>query len=475
MRRTECWTIVLALCASWLASQTALADVRLPKIFGDHMVLQQGMQNAFWGTADAGEQVTVTIGDMKAVAMADADGRWLVRIAAPPVGGPYALSVTGKNSITLKDVLCGEVWICSGQSNMQWPVQRANDGPNEINAANHPKLRLFQVDRRIAEAPQSDCEGEWLVCSPQTIAGFSAVGYFFGRELQKNLDVPVGLVQVAWGGTIAEAWMSRESLAGVEEFKPIVDRAAKFSARQPNQASNLYDGMLAPVIPLSMRGVIWYQGESNVSRAEQYAKLFPALIADWRRAWGQGDFPFLFVQLAPYRYGPKDPAECAELREAQLKTLLAVKNTGMVVTTDIGNVKDIHPRNKQEVGRRLALWALGTTYAKEVVYSGPLYDSLTIEDNKIRIKFKHTAGGLVAKDNAALTQFTIAGEDQKFMPAVATIDGETLLVSSDAVAKPVAVRFGWRDDAEPNLLNQANLPASPFRTDAWKMVTEGKR
>lgn len=475
MRRVASCAIALVGCVSALGSQTLLADVRLPKIFGDQMVLQQGMQNTFWGTADAGEQVTVTVGETKAVATAGADGRWMVKIAAPPVGGPYIVNIAGKNSITLKDVLCGEVWICSGQSNMQWPVQRANDGPNEINAANHPKLRLFQVDRRIANSPQTDCDGEWLITSPQTIASFSAVGYFFGRELQKNLDVPVGLVQVAWGGTVAEAWMSREALAGDEAFKPIVDRAAKFNARQPNQATNLYHGMLAPVIPLAMRGVIWYQGESNVSRAEQYAKLFPALIADWRRAWGQGDFPFLFVQLAPYRFGPKDPAECAELREAQLTTLSSVKNTGMVVTTDIGNVKDIHPRNKQEVGRRLALWALGTTYGKEVAYSGPIYDSFTIEDNKLRLKFKHTAGGLIAKDNGALTQFTIAGEDQKFMPAVATIDGETLIVSSDAVPKPVAVRFAWRDDAEPNLLNKASLPASPFRTDTWKLVTEGKR
>ena len=227
MRRIECWAIALALCAPWVGSNESLADVRLPKIFGDQMVLQQGVQNSFWGTADAGEQVTVTIGETKGVANAGADGRWMVKIAAPPVGGPYVVSIAGKNSITLKDVLCGEVWICSGQSNMQWPVQRANDGPNEINAANHPKLRLFQVDRRIADSPQTDCEGEWLISSPQTIASFSAVGYFFGRELQKNLDVPVGLVQVAWGGTVAEAWMSRESLAGVDEFKPIVDRADK--------------------------------------------------------------------------------------------------------------------------------------------------------------------------------------------------------------------------------------------------------
>ena len=452
----------------------AIADVRLPQVFGNHMVLQQGVANPIWGFAEAGEQVTVTIGDAKEVATAGKDGRWLVKIAAPPVGGPYMVNIAGKNSITLSDVLCGEVWICSGQSNMQWPVQRANDAPNEINLANYPKLRFFEVERRVAASPQTDCEGEWLACSPQTVAGFSAVGYFFGRELQKNLDVPVGLVQVAWGGTIAEAWMSRESLAGVEAFQPIVERAAKFNARQPNQATNLYDGMLAPVMPLAMRGVIWYQGESNVPRAEQYATLFPALIADWRRAWGQGDFPFLFVQLAPYRYGPKDPAECAELREAQLRTL-SLKNTGMAVTMDIGNVKDIHPRNKQEVGRRLALWALATTYSKEVPYSGPLYDSHTIEDNKIRIKFQHTAGGLVAKDNAELMQFTIAGEDQKFVPAKTMIDGETLLVASDAVPKPVAVRYAWRDDAEPNLFNKAGLPASPFRTDGWKLVTEGKR
>jgi sialate O-acetylesterase len=474
MLRFVGWASGLALLAANLVSaDLASADVRLPKIFGNHMVLQQGVLNPIWGTATAGEQVTVSIGDTKAATTADNDGRWMVKIAAPPVGGPYTITVAGKNTVMLSDVLCGEVWICSGQSNMQWPVQRAQDGANEINAANYPKLRLFQVDRRIAATPQTDVEGEWLVCSPQTVASFSAVGYFFGRDLQKNLDLPVALVQSAWGGTIAEAWMSSAALTGVEEFKPIVDRAARFSSRQPNQATNLYDGMLAPIIPLAMRGVIWYQGESNVSRAEQYAKLFPALIADWRKAWGQGDFPFLFVQLAPYRYGAKDPAEAAELREAQRKAL-SVANTGMVVTTDIGNAKDIHPRNKQEVARRLSLWALGTVYGKEVVYSGPLYDSYTIEDNRLRIKFKHAAG-LVAKDNAELTHFTIAGEDQKFMPAKATIDGETLVVASDAVPKPVAVRFGWRDDAEPNLFNAAGLPASPFRTDSWPLVTAGAR
>jgi sialate O-acetylesterase len=263
-------------------------------------------------------------------------------------------------------------------------------------------------------------------------------------------------------------------LEGEPDFQPILERAANFSPKNPNQASVLYNGMIRPVVPLAIRGAIWYQGESNCSRAEQYQKLFPALIRDWRGNWGQGEFPFLFVQLAPYRYGNADPANCAELREAQRLTLQRVPNTGMAVTTDIGNVKDIHPKNKQEVGRRLALWALAGTYGKDLVPSGPLYESMAVESGKIRIKFKHAEGGLVAK-GGALGHFTIAGADGNFVSACAEIDGPTVVVSSEEVQQPAAVRFGWRDDAEPNLFNAAGLPASPFRTDDFPMVTAGKK
>jgi sialate O-acetylesterase len=300
------------------------------------------------------------------------------------------------------------------------------------------------------------------------------VGYYFGRTLHQELDVPVGLINSSWGGTMAEAWTSREGLTGEPDFEPILQRSAQFKPNHPHQASVLYNGMIQPLIPLGIRGAIWYQGESNVGRAEQYQKLFPAMIANWRSQWGQGDFPFLFVQLAPYHYGDPAGPNCAELREAQRLTLDNAPNTGMAVTTDIGNVQDIHPKNKQDVGRRLALWALAKTYGEDVVHSGPLYKSMKLEDGKIRISFEHTGGGLVAK-GGDLTHFTIAGEDGNFVPAKAVIDGRTVVVQSDQVAAPVAVRFGWQNGAEPNLFNAEGLPASPFRTDDFKLATAGNK
>jgi len=436
------------------------------------MVLQQKMPVPIWGWADPGEKVTVTLGDAKATATAGQDGKWMVKLEPMAAGGPHAMTVAGANTIALKDVLVGEVWVCSGQSNMQMSVRASNDAEKEIAAADYPNIRLFTVARKIAEQPVDDCQGSWVACSPETVPNFSAVGYFFGRKLHKDLDVPVGLINSSWGGTLAEAWTSHEGLLVDDDFKPILQRAEKFEPKNPNQASNLYDGMLHPLIPFAIRGAIWYQGESNVSRAAQYAKLFPAMIADWRKHWGEGDFPFLYVQLAPYRYGNQDPRNCAELWEAQLKTL-SVPNTGMAVITDIGNVKNIHPRNKQDVGKRLALWALANTYGKDVVYSGPLYESMKVEGNKIRLQFKHVDGGLVAR-GGKLTNFTIAGKDGEFVPAEAEIDGESIVVHSSAVDRPVAVRFGWRDDAEPNLFNKAGLPASPFRADNFPMATAGR-
>jgi sialate O-acetylesterase len=383
------------------------------------------------------------------------------------------MTVQGANKIVLDDVLVGEVWICSGQSNMQWSVNRAANAEEEVAAANYPKIRLFTVTRKVAEEPAEDCEGSWAACSPESVPGFSAVAYFFGRTLFRKLNVPVGLVNTSWGGTIAEAWTSDEGLRGEPDFEPILERAAEFKPKVPNQASVLFNAMIQPLVPLGIRGAIWYQGESNVTRAEQYQKLFPAMIRDWRKQWGQGDFPFLFVQLAPFRYKRNDPAACAELREAQ-RLALSLASTGMAVTTDIGNTTNIHPTNKQEVGRRLALWALAKTYGKACCYSGPLYKSMAVEGGKVRVSFEHACGGLVAK-GGALTDFTIAGADGRFVSAVATIDGETVVVHSDELAKPVAVRFGWRDDAEPNLFNGEGLPASPFRTDDFELVTAGQK
>jgi len=312
--------------------------------------------------------------------------------------------------------------------------------------------------------------GDWAVCSPDTVLNFSAVGYFFGRELHNELNVPIGLINTSWGGTVCEAWTSEEALKE-GGFDTILKRS-KGAKQGPNNASVLYNAMLAPLIPYGIRGAIWYQGESNRGRAYQYRELFPTMIRDWRERWGSGNFPFLFVQLAPFNYGNPDDPACAELREAQTMTL-SLPNTGMAVTTDIGNVKDIHPKNKQEVGRRLALWALANSYDKDLVYSGPLYKSMKVEGGKARITFDHTGGGLKSLDGKPLTEFAIAGEDKQFVPAQAKIEGDSVVVFSDEVDKPVAVRFGWRNAAEPNLANEEGLPASPFRTDDFKGVTAG--
>ena len=453
----------------------ARGDVKLPKIFGDSMVLQQKSQAAIWGWADKGEEVTVSLGDAKASAAAGDNGKWSLKLATPAAGGPFELKVKGKNEITLADVYVGEVWICSGQSNMEWTVAISSSPDVERDLGKHPKIRMIKVAHNPAEKPVDDIQGKWEVCTPGTVSNFSAVGYFFARHLQSELDVPVGMISTNWGGTICEAWTSKEKLGTDPDFAPILQRSANFKPGNPNQASVLFNGMVNPIVPYGIRGAIWYQGESNRDRAAQYAKLFPAMITDWRERFGQGDFPFGFVQLAPYRYG-QNPEFLAEIWESQTKTL-SLPNTGMAVTTDVATVGDIHPPNKQDVGRRLALWALAKTYGKsDIVYSGPLYESMTVEDNKARLKFKYSAGlNARRSQNGELTHFTIAGEDKKFVPAKAKIEGETVVVTSDQVAKPVAVRFAWNELAEPNFFNGARLPASPFRTDDFPLLTKDNK
>lgn len=459
-----------------LLSGFCQADVKLPSVFSEHMVLQRKFPIPVWGWAEKDEEVTVTLGERKATATADENGKWKVRLAAMEAVGPHELKVTGKNEVVIKNVLMGEVWVCSGQSNMEWPLTRALFPQIEIPAADYQQIRMYNVPHVISQEPKDDIDGAaWTVCTPDSAKGFSAVAYFFGRHLHKTLNVPVGLIGTNWGGTRAEAWTSREGLETDEDFKPILERAKDFKPKNPHQASVLYNGMLAPLMPYRIRGAIWYQGESNVSRAQQYAKLFPAMISDWRKNWGQDDFPFLFVQLAPYRYGKTDPIACAELWEAQ-NTTLKLENTGMAVINDIGDTRDIHPRNKQEVGYRLALWALANTYnQKELVFSGPLLKAQCIEDGYIRVFFRHVGGGLKTRNGQPPSHFQICGDDEEFVDAEAKIEGDTVVVSSPDVPEPIAVRFAWRDDAEPNLANKDGLPASAFRTDNFKMVTDGAK
>lgn len=470
---------LLALSLFFFVSQvaTTYGNVRLPAVFSHHMVIQQGQPVPVWGWADPGEEITVSLASQRVETRAGKDGKWSVKLAAldaGPSAGPHELSVAGHTTETVKDILVGEVWVCSGQSNMQWSVRRAADADEEIASAAYPRIRLFTVERKIAEQPLDDCRGHWSVCNAQDVEQFSAVAYFFGRYLHKQLGVPIGLIDNSWGGTRCEAWTPRAGLESDKDFHPILERSATFDPKTPHQASVLFNGMLNPLIPFAMRGAIWYQGESNVTRAQQYAKLFPTMISQWRQLWGQGDFPFYYVQLAPFRYVRADPRACAELWEAQLKTL-SLANTGMAVTVDIGNVRNIHPKNKQDVGKRLALWALANTYGKDLVYSGPLYDSMNVDEGKVRVKFRHAGGGLASRDGESLSHFAIAGADETFVDAQAKIDGDTVVVHSDEVPNPIAVRFAWRDDAEPNLMNREGLPASPFRTDHFKMVTDGER
>lgn len=505
----------LSALAAFVAMTTSVsADVKLPTIIGDNMVLQQGKELSFWGKADPGEEVTVTVGGQSVSTTADDSGKWSVKAPAISEYGPVAVSVKGNNTIDIQNVLVGSNWICSGQSNMEWPVNRSNNPEEEIANANYPEIRFYNAEHTTAAEPQDDVKGQWVVCSPETIANFSAVGYFFGRELHKQTGHPVGLIGTNWGGTPAESWTSMDKLKSVGELKPILDRwedivarhdqimadyakkveeweakkkeleaAGKdvpgkpregFNANHPHRAASLYNGMIAPLVPFAIDGAIWYQGESNAGRAYQYRTLFPAMITDWREKWGQGDFRFYFVQLANFMARNEAPEESAwaELREAQSMTL-SLPNTGQAVIIDIGEADDIHPRNKQDVGYRLAQIALHDVFGKEdLVYSGPTYKSMEIERDKVRLKFDHVGGGLVAKgDSGELVGFAIAGDDKKFYWADAKIEGNEVIVSSKKVPHPEAVRYGWANNPAVNLYNSEGLPASPFRTDDWQGVT----
>ena len=467
--------ILLTIFATFIACGNSLhAELKIPSILSDHMVLQRDQPVPIWGWDTPGKTVSVTIGDLTLKDNADDQGNWKVAIPPHKAGGPHEITISGTSTIKFSDVLFGEVWLCSGQSNMEWRVNGSLNSKEEIASANHPQIRHIKIPHTPSDKPQSNVASPgWQVCSPQTVASFTAVGYFFGRNLQSQLNVPIGLIGSNWGGTRIEPWTPPSGFQSVAALKSISDQLETFPAKNAKGQINhqsplaLYNGMIHPLLPYRIRGALWYQGESNNGEGMLYFEKMKALIQGWRNAWNQPQMPFYFVQLAPYRYGRRDPTHLAGIWEAQLKTL-DIPNTGMAVTTDIGNVKNIHPQNKQEVGRRLAIWALAKTYNKPIaVYSGPLYQGMKSEGNKIRLLFKHTGSGLVARDGKALNWFTIAGADKKFVEAKAVIDGDSVVVSSDEVAKPLAVRFGWNDTAEPNLSNKEGLPASPFRTDSW--------
>ncbi len=494
------------------------ASVKINSMFSSDMVLQRNAVVPVWGTAAPSESVSVEInGQIQRTKTSD-DGKWNILLQPMMEGGPFILTVTGMNVIQLHNVMVGEVWICSGQSNMTFELKKTSAAKEDVAAANNPILRLFTVPRVVSETLKTECTGVWTVCTPEQAEDFSAVAYFFGKALQESLQIPIGLIHVSWGGTAAEGWVSRGLLERNPDFVPILDRwkrdienypqaISEFNRRQPDlQAqwkidsadavskgralprkptaprgpghrdtpTGQFNGMLSPVIPFAMRGVIWYQGEANASRAYQYRTLFPALITEWRELWKQGDFPFYFVQLPNLDRQP-EPSKSgwAELRESQLMTL-SVPNTGMAVTIDVGDPKDLHPVNKRPVGERLARVALAKTYQKNVPYAGPSFVDMKIVRNSAVIEFNPGAGALTAR-GGKLNGFSIAGNDKKFVPASAVLKGKTVVISSSLVKKPVAVRYGWADNPDCTLYNNAGLPASPFRTDDWPEVTFGKR
>jgi hypothetical protein len=482
------------------------ADVKLPAIFSDHMVVQANVTVPVWGWADSGEGVTVTIGKQSKTARAGADGKWTLKLdKMSSTSDPQTMTVKGKNSLTINDVLIGEVWLASGQSNMAFTVASVKNAQSEIAAANHPTLRMFKVASNPQRAPQYECTGRWDVCTPQSVNGFSAVAYFFGRELNQKLNVPVGMINSSVGGTDIAAWTSEDVQTPIAALKAGFDawkakdvaytpegaKAAyekqlaawtvsaekakaegKPTPRKPtlqvqprtdrNHPANLFNGMIAPLIPYAIHGAIWYQGEHNTG-SEAAAKLYytqlPLMVNDWRSRWGY-DFPFAWVQLPNLDGATHRPI----VRDAMLQSL-KLKHTGMAVTTDVGEAKDNHPKNKQDVGLRLAMWALGDVYGKKVATSGPLPNGTDFSGGNVVVRFKHTDGGLVSKGGDALKGFVIAGDDGEWKPAQAKIDGDTVVVSNSEVKKPVAVRYAWTGNPDGNLFNGAGLPASPFKTD----------
>ena len=644
--------ILLTAVTLLLVTLQSRADVKLPRIFSSGMVLQQGMEIPVWGWASPNEKIVVSFNGKTVSTRADQKGNFKVKLPAQSYGGPFTLTIKGQNTLVFNDVMIGEVWVCSGQSNMQWSVSQSNHADTEISTAGYPNIRLFQVPLSVAQFPQNDITaGEWKVCSPETVDGFSAVGYFFGRDLHQKLQVPVGLIQTAWGGTVAETWISSQTIENDPDFNELLDdlhemdlaryreqkmeqikkilggkiptedqgivngvpvwsaidlddgdwkticspqvweeqgyaeidgvawyrkeiylseeqsqsnitlhlgkiddaditwlngieigktdtydqnriytidskylkpgknmlvvrvddtggnggmwgapeeqflaigkeridisgdwkfRISKASVQSVNVGPNsyptlLFNAMINPIVPYAIKGAIWYQGESNADRAQQYRRVFPSLITDWRRHWGQGDFPFLFVSLANFREAPLTPGEStwAELREAQTQTL-SLPNTGMALAIDIGDANDIHPRNKQDVGKRLALNALKTAYHQNVVCSGPMFRSVQFVNNKAVVTFDQVAARLVAKDKYGYVKgFTLAGEDKKFYWAPARLLGNNQVeISCEQVKNPVAVRYGWADNPDDvNLYNSEGLPANPFRTDNWPGIT----
>lgn len=494
-------------------------EIRLPDVIGNSMVLQQKMTVPVWGTAEPGEAVTVAFAGQKKTVIAGQDGKWRVDLGKLAASfQPQTMTITGKNTIELKDILVGEVWLVSGQSNMQRLLRETDNGEAVQAAANHPNIRLFNASREVAFKKKQGKLGEWAACTPESVKEFSAAGYYFGVGLQKELNVPVGLLNSSYGGSQAEAWTPVAYLNASPDLKPTVDRTkiweaerekvrvdyaaaiakwredqdkAKATGARPSPspgvpdalrdyriASSIYDGMIEPLMPFGIKGAIWYQGESNEARAEQYNLLLPTMIRAWRERWGEGNFPFGIIQLPNYRAVKAEPEEApwSFIREAQRQTALKTANTGLIVTIDIGEANDIHPKNKVDVGRRMLAWALKDVYGRKIATS-PVLKKTEVKGGKIILTFDDVGSGLRIKKGEKLNEFAIAGADKKFVWAEAKIVGKNKVeVWSSAVASPLAVRYAFNSNPkDPNLTNDSGLPASPFRTDNWPDPTAGKR
>lgn len=490
----------ILLLFTFVWSSTIAAQIKLPALVSDNMVLQQNTKVNLWGWAKPNENIKIQLGWQKETieTQADAKGNWKVSVPTPKASKKsYDIKLEASNTITLHNVLLGEVWICSGQSNMFFPVGKqegtwktgVKNYDEEIKNANFPLIRLFTVATVASEKPLDDVKGNWQECTSENIDDFSAVAYFFGRDLFQNIKTPIGLISTSWGGTKAEAWTSEKVLSENKDLVTVLEESAQkekkyysdlevyYTSVKNGSATKelkkpkrdqenkfpyvLYNAMLHPIINYTMKGVSWYQGESNAEKALLYQTLFPAMVQNWRDDWQQGDFPFYYVQIAPHK------GQNPYIREAQLLSLDKIKNSGMVVTTDVGNETNIHPIDKQTVGYRLALIARAKTYdEKKLVYSGPIYHHIESDKKQIKVFFDYADSGLIQKGKE-LREFEIAGQDKVFYPADAKIKGKTVIVSSDKVKNPVAVRFAWKPVPDPNLFNSDNLPASPFRTDNW--------
>ena len=511
--------LIITVLALSLAT-VARANVTPPDVISSGMVLQRDQAVPIWGAADPGEAVTVRFNGQQKTTTADANGRWVIRLQRlKATATPSVLIIEGKNKIELQDILVGEVWLVAGQSNMQRLLSETANGAEAIAAANHPTIRLFNVSRQVAFKHAPPPLGVWRVCNPESVKEFSAAGYYFGVELQKELNVPIGLINSSYGGSQAEAWTPVEYLLASADLKPTVDRTKIWDEERPRVkkqydeaiekwredsyiarakdaiprpspsvpdalreyrvASSIYNGMIEPLIPFAIRGAMWYQGESNEARAQQYGILLPVMIKSWRERWGEGEFPFGIVQLPNYRDSKDDPADEAwsHLREAQRLTSASVPRTGLIVTIDLGEARDIHPRNKLDIGKRMARWALVDVYKRKLVKSGPVFLNALKKDSRIVVTFSEVGSGLKLLTGNKPEEFAIAGADRKWYWAEAKLVGRNRVeVWSPQVAQPVAVRYAFNNNPRnPNLTNDTGIPAGPFRTDNWPGPTDGKR